>query len=373
MRRCVARQRHGAPVRHGGLQRRVPVVLGRPADDLAVLARDHLDEPRTWRGAATASSPPTRTGSCPRSRRCCGRGWSGSSCASRPRPGSSRCRGRPGSRPRRGGPRRPGRRRARGRRSTGTRGGRRRSGTRSRVLAPAALRMMVRPASSKWAGRRSGRPAWGWRRANGTQQTLVGVRRRHSRPPRGGAEDRAAQGEEAGPPVAVGTARAPRPRRRRRRLGAGPGAARRRWRPQRRASGTAAATCPRSSGRPGAVGLGGGHQPELGHEAVVVARHLAVHAAREGVLGELLLEHGARPGPPSARLSANQSKANDGDELAGRLGDHVVVGRGPPAPEPRQVALVPPDLGDGVLVVARTVLATRLPARRAAAGSTPRR
>ena len=76
----------------------------------------------------------------------------------------------------------------------------------------------------------------------------------------------------------------------------------------------------------GRVRLESGVQAELGDEAVVVGRELAVHTGRERVGVEFLLQQGCRVGPP-ARALAEPGERAGADELPGRLGDHVVVRR----------------------------------------------
>ncbi len=74
------------------------------------------------------------------------------------------------------------------------------------------------------------------------------------------------------------------------------------------------------------VTLSGCQQAELGDECVVLRGLLAVEAAREGIAIEFVSQQRRRcHAPLRARLEPIERAA--GDELPGRLGDHVVVGR----------------------------------------------
>ena len=103
----------------------------------------------------------------------------------------------------------------------------------------------------------------------------------------------------------------------------------------------------------GRLGLHRREQPEFGDEALVVRGELAADTGREGVAEQLALEQ-TRGLPPPASALREPREGAAGHELPGRLGDDVVVGRRAPAPERGQVLLVPADLLDRELVVART-------------------
>ena len=117
------------------------------------------------------------------------------------------------------------------------------------------------------------------------------------------------------------------------------------------------------SGRSLRLGLDGGEQPELGDEAVVVGGQLAADARRERVAVQLALEQ-ARGLLPPARALRKPREGAAGHELAGGLGDHVVVGRRAPAAERGEVLLVPVDLPYREVVVLEQVRAPGQPSSR---------
>ena len=93
----------------------------------------------------------------------------------------------------------------------------------------------------------------------------------------------------------------------------------------------------------------GGHDGQFDHEAVVFEGHLTVDAARECVPPQLLLQDLGRLVTPASTLGEPVEGKRRHQE-AGGLGDHVVVGRRPPAAEGCEILLVPPDLSPGRLV-----------------------
>ena len=93
----------------------------------------------------------------------------------------------------------------------------------------------------------------------------------------------------------------------------------------------------------GRVRLESGVQAELGDEAVVVGRELAVEPGREGVGGELPLQQGCRVGPP-ARALANQGNAQAATSWPAASAMTWLLADEPRLSERGQVLLVPADL-----------------------------
>ena len=96
--------------------------------------------------------------------------------------------------------------------------------------------------------------------------------------------------------------------------------------------------------------LGCGQEAQLGHESMIVERHFAIHTAGKGVLRQFILEELAGLSRPALAL-LKPAEGQSPDQLAGGLGDNVIVGRRAAASEVGQVMLMPPDLGQGLFVV----------------------
>ena len=359
----------GAAVEHGGVQRPYPSCW---ADQRTISPSSPVSNStsrlRAWR--VHRNEPADSTGSGRRSRWCCGRGSNGSSCArrlavvavgarigqdldavvahldgqgigvrmgcDRQEPVGAGVAAAPDL-------------------------GRRRDG---------ALRMMVRPASSKWPGRRSGRPACGddepwtpagcWS-ASAPQPATTPGRRTRPRRGRGGSTHRLASG---GPSTrALPSSPSPWRGARTRHVDGGG------HHVEHAAQQLPRVLAERSAG---AVGLGCGHQRRARPRSRG-SRWPSRGSRRSGRC--CLASSSSSTAPACAAQRAALCEPVEGErrhELAGRLGDHVVVGRRPPAAERRQVALVPPDLGDGILVALEQCRLLRS-SRRGAGGSTPRR
>ena len=125
------------------------------------------------------------------------------------------------------------------------------------------------------------------------------------------------------------------------------------------------------TGRPRLLRLGCGQEAELGHESMVVERHFAVDTAGKGVLRQFVLEELAGLSRPALTL-LEPVEGQCPDQLAGGLGDNVIVGRRAAASEVGQVVLMPPDLGQGLFIVLEQS-PERRPTPRAVGAPTPRR
>src|ERR1700677_1706594 len=90
--------------------------------------------------------------------------------------------------------------------------------------------------------------------------------------------------------------------------------------------------------------LGGGHDRQLGNEAVIVEGHLSIDTAGKGVAVQLVFQNPCGLLGPTGAFS-EQVEGKRRDQEPGRLGDDVIVGGGASTTKGCQVVLVPPDLG----------------------------